>query len=345
MSDTSDVKILTQNTKTVFNTSAAIERVKIHNNSSFFLRVYYGADAPTDPQSGAGWHETIDPGGTPLCEVVGNSAQAFQNRSFIQSTPYLGIITVMPFLPVGSLVQSGGVVAGGAFCYLTAYYPGEWAQEGGEIEAYVQAAKQPRVQIVTGGVEFGTTLNNGGQTDETFTGVTALRVYTLASLNPSNAPNLFSQNANGVGNILIWVYVYGYWATLRTAGPATASIDYSPVIMLMNSTFTITKQANPFGRFFLQASNFGVDRVALTPTNPILVPVGTTVGNLASGDVICLGIQNRSAATPTGIFEINHYCLGVPDTINATPLEAIQGAFGNQLNPNFAWATDNPQTY
>lgn len=343
MSDTTDVKQLTLNTKTVFNTSAAIERVKIHNNSSFFLRVYYGADAPTDPASGAGWHETIDPGGTPLCEVVGNSAQTFANRSYIQSTPYLGVITVMPFLPVGALQASGGVVSGLALCYLTAYYPGEWAQEGGEIEAYVQAAKQARYQDVDGGVN---TSYSDALIDESTAAATYPELINLDNFNAVYAPNLFAANQSiTAGAMPIWVYIYGIWLTLRSKGPQTARLVCSPFLRLSDSTGAVTRRNAPIVTSVeLCASNFGVDRFALAPSKPFAIACGANFNALATGDIMWAGLQSVTVPSGGG-WELSYVIQAGVDKINSSPLFAVAGFLGNQANVAFQPSSFNPQTY
>lgn len=348
MSDTTDVKVLTLNQKTVFNTSAAIERIKLHNNSSFFLRVYYGADAPTDPASGAGWHDTIDPGGTPLLEVVGNSAQTFQNRSYIQSTPYLGVITVMPFLPVGALAAAGGVITGLALCYLTAYYAGEWAQEGGEIEAYVQAAKQGRYQSVDGAVPPTSGILS---IDETYAPANAQQGARIATFNPTVAPNLYAANASVVvGSVPIQCYLYALYITLRARTPAVARASFAPFLRVFDTTGATghgagTNLLNAPYTLTLQAADFGVDRYILAPSKPLLVSVGVTNNTLASGDVLWLG--SSSAWILVGAFELDVVAIIGVDLVNVMPLTALAGF--NQLNvsssPVVAPSTFNPETY
>lgn len=350
MSDTTDVKVLTLNQKTVFNTSAAIERVKIHNNSSFFLRIYYGADAPTDPNSGAGWHETIDPGGTPLCEVVGNSAQAFSNRSYIQSTPYLGVITVMPFLPVGALAGAGGVVTGMALTYLTAYYPGEWAQEGGEIEAYVQAAKQARVQVADGGVFLPVGQTVAARFDETYAPANAAQMAQIMTLSANVMPNVYAANAAAaLGATPVLTYIYGFHVTLRARTPGVARVSFIPQLQIFDST-GVTPRASATAFFTtnaitLQASEYGVDRLVITPAKPLIVPASAIFQSLALNDILWFG--TFGPASLSGAFECEVRLIMGVDSINVVPLTSIQG-FNQYLtssNPVLAPSTFNPETY
>jgi len=340
VSDTSDVKLLTLNTKTVFNTSAAIERVKIHNNSSFFLRVYYGADAPTDPVSGAGWHETIDPGGTPLCEVVGNSAQTFSNRSYVQSTPYQGVITIMPFLPVGATIATGGVLSGASLCYLTAYYPGEWASEGGEIEAFVQAAKQGRYQgVVPGAIaSFGL----GGfqaQTDQTATN--EVQLFQIATLTPTIANNHFL--ANAAGQSLLNVYLFLYHAELENLSPGKSGIAYTLRFRLMDSTVTITRALIDIAPAFnLKSVNFESATRDLQPPLPLVATLIVPQGALQTGDRVVVS-QQRQGGAGIGQYTLIHSIIAAVDYINQSILTEIMPPIGVGLTP--AWQTYNPQTY
>lgn len=340
MSDTSDVKLLTLNTKTVFNTSAAIERVKIHNNSSFFLRVYYGADAPTDPSSGAGWHETIDPGGTPLCEVVGSSAQTFSNRSFVQSTPYLGVITIMPFLPTGAPLGGNGIIGGASLCFLTAYYPGEWAEEGGQIEAFVQAAKQGRYQSILGGVPSG--IGVPVYTDETTANNTVL-TGPMTGLTPAAQPNLFAANAAGAS--VVNMYVWYYHCLMRARTPAVARVNASVQAVITSNAFVV-KVSSGVIPLTLEAVNFGADRILHIAPFPLLIPLVLGQGILASGDLV--GFRYRfdtnAGHTPIGSFELAHTFSFVVDAVNQTPLYALSAP--NVGAGNFPWnAAFNPQTY
>lgn len=342
MSDTTDVKLLTPNTKTVFNTSAAIERVKIHNNSSYFLRVYYGADAPTDPVSGAGWHETIDPGGTPLCEVVGNSAQTFANRSYIQSTPYQGVITVMPFLPVGATLAAGGIVGGAALAYLTAYYPGEWAQEGGEIEAYVQAAKQGRYQSVPGATN--SFVGAPFYTDET-TPTNTVMAGPMFQIDPVGAPNLFAANAAGQSQIVM--YLWAYQCVMRARTPAVARVNAWVQSVITSNAFAV-KGGSGLIPLTLSAVNFGTDRFLFVPAYPMQMRVILAQGALASGDLMGFRYQldTNAGHTPIGSFELAHSFSFYFDIVNQSPDYALGIPNNFIVASAFPWnATYNPQTY
>lgn len=336
MSDTSDVKTLTLNTKTLFNTSAAIERVKIHNNSSFFLRVYFGSDAPISATD-QGWHDTIDPGGTPLIEVVGNSAQTFTNRSYIQSTPYQGVITILPFLPVGALTASGGVIGGAALCYLTAYYPGEWASEGGEIEAFVQAAKQARYQMAgPGGVVTAPTI--------TYDQTTAFGTLTL--VDTIGGPNGALFKANQAGASVINMYLFGWGGTFRNNGPNVAGATLQPAFATTDGTGAVVRTTTAISIPHLARSvNFCTDNWAYLFPNPVIMQMSFLQGVLASGDTIRYRYENLNTDAQ-GVFSGTIWVLYAIDKVNQTPLLAIPLAPQAALLTNQPWnATFNPQTY
>lgn len=333
MSDTSDIKILTINTKTVFKTSAAIERVKIHNNSSFFLRVYFGADAPNDPIPGGGWHDTIDPGGTPLMWIVGASSQAFENRSYVQSTPYQGVITIMPFLPVG-LPSPIGVITGASLAYITGYYPGEWAQEGGEIEAYVQAAKQARYQVIEGGVSRAIATLTNQHANNIFLGP---QIQLLSS----TMPNLFDRNAQGVSAVN--VYVYSCLLNIMNLGSLVGEFDGFLALDVRDSTAAIVRASSEFFRYqFVVMPNSwpAPQQQVIIPMfqgpTPLWVQLSMGQGVLQNGDIITMSHHITSSV---GTWQ-NHINASLAvDTVNQTPLLT----FPFPANP--AYAINNPQTY
>lgn len=342
MSDASDVKLLTVNAKTQFNTSAAIDRVKIHNDSSMYLRVYFGADAPqqaTDP----GWHDTIGPGSSPLVAVVGASASVFSDRTnYVQSTPYLGVITVMPFLPVGAPTPTG-IISGAAFCFIVSYYPNEVAEAGGQVEAFVQAAKQGRYQAV-----IGAALNTGGigfLTDETTTDNTVMT--TMAnSITTSNAPALFA--ANAAGSSPVNSYLMYYSATMRSRSPAVSSCYFVLNLGVTTNTFTV-RTSNSLLVVFLTCAGGGTDRFVWTPTYPVVARTFIGQNVLTSGDFVApiyrnfTGTGGLPSPAVNGQFEIYHHCHFMIDVQNQSPDLAFNtSAISNQ----FPWnATYNPQTY
>lgn len=333
MSDTSDVKLLTLNQKTVFNTSAAIERVKIHNNSSFFLRVYFGADAPVSATD-QGWHDTIDPGGTPLMAIVGASSQVFTNRTYIQSTPYQGVITIMPFLPVGAQLVAGGIISGAALCYLTGYYPDEWAEQGGEIEAFVQAAKQARNQAVIGGVTSVCRLTM----DETIT--EAHNILRNIGGSPL-APNLYT--ANAAGGSFCNVYVYGMTAYMETRSPAHSGVEFDIALVVADSVFGVQRGITSLGqRFMLESINFGTDKIELAFPSPLVISIGITQNQLAQTDALWVE-YNPLIGTLHGSYLLRLSFWAVLDTINQSVDSAISGFGDTLINP--PWALYNPQTY
>lgn len=334
MSDTSDVKVLTVNQKTVFNTSAAIERVKIHNNSSFFLRVYFGADAPASATD-SGWHDTIDPGGTPLMAIVGASSQVFTNRTFVQSTPYQGVITILPFLPVGALMSAGGSITGGALCYLTGYYPGEWAQEGGEIEAFVQAAKQQRSQVVWGGI-----FNSIG----TVTQLTPDGRFgqAVAVLDPTIFPNLFADNANGV--TIINAYIFGYFASFRALAAGTV-IDYFIDIAETNAAENVIRFFQEAIRVNFAAVNGDGKSFSFAPAAPINIPISIPQGQLGANDHIFARFRVGGGGFAAGQYSITNNFTWFIDGVNQTTLMFMPGVNPNSpIFPAYNGNT-NPQTF
>lgn len=337
MSDTTDVKTLTINTPTVFNTSAAIDRVKIHNDSSMYLRVYFGADAPTDPTSGGGWHDTIGPGASPVVFIVGASSSAFANRSYKQSTPFLGVITVMPFLPTGAAVPSG-IIIGASFCYLTAYYEGEPAESGGQVEAFVQAAKQGRYQEVIGGANGWQSaqpaITNQSTADNTNLG--SLGAATLF-LTPANAPALFA--ANAAGQSIVNMYIYGYQATLIARTPAVAVADIFVAGVLSDAGF-VARAVGAVIPMYLTARNFERDRFVFDVQFPLISRLIIPQGQLTSGDLLGFVYHVNSVR---GAFDIAHNYRFEVDVINQSQdrnLSASNVQTNVPFNPVY-----NPQTY
>lgn len=293
MSEASAIKALTLNIKTVFQTTAAIDRVKINNNSSFYLRVYFGADAPTNATD-PGWHDTIDPGDKPLLGVVGASASAFTDRTnYIQSTPYLGTITIMPFLPAGGPLASGGIVSGGAFCHLTGYYPGEYADTGTGDEAYVQAAKQGRYMAPTGAVERYITSVANTDASANFATASGAAFFTLT---PARCPGLFAwaEKVNGTAQdiININVHYYGIVADWGNTAAGAASCVWRIEAVIRNAADTVDKVFETLGlyRFGSAAAVVAGEHLHDQPPHPALITLslfGPGLGGpgLVSGDI------------------------------------------------------------
>lgn len=342
MSQTSPLYNLTPDVKTQITVTAQANRIRVVNDSSLYLRVYFGADAPllaTDP----GWHDTISPGDKPLLWITGGTGQTWWAQSGNpSSTPFTGVITFLPFIPVGALQSSGGVITGAAILYITAFSPDENADRGGQTEAFVQGAKQGRYQSVAGAI-----LNTSGlsaNSDQTTANNTILINGILGGLTPSGVPALFAANAAGVS--VINVYVYWYAATLRSKTPAIAFADYMLRIVLTDNVSTV-KLGSQFLPVTLHAAGMGVDRFIFAPSHPVVVRLTLAQGQLVSGDLLSVQFRNdiNPLSNPSlGVYDIKHTIALSFDAINQTPLLDI--AQPNAAFSVFPWnATYNPQTY
>lgn len=282
MSDTTEIKALTINVPTTFRTSAACDRVKIHNNSSFYLQVYFFADPP----SGAnvpGWHATIDPGDKPLIGIVGAQSNPFADRTYVQSTPYLGTIIILPFLPAGLQLQSGGVVSGGSFCHITAYYPGEFAESTAGDEAYVQAVKQARYQAITGGVERYTASVDQATATGNFALVNGAAFWTMT---PARCPAIFDWFGTH-GFVFLMVHFYGLFASYSPSNAVAVGVNFHVEAVLRDPTDAFDKGVETLG-IYKGGSNAGANPnqtvyIHDQPSHPVIVPI--FIGALASGDI------------------------------------------------------------
>ena len=324
MSDTTDVKALTQNVKTVFKTSAACDRVKIHNNSSMYLRVYFGADAPNDPTVGAGWHTTIDPGDKPVMGIVGAQSNPFSDRSYIQSTTYQGTITVMPFLPANNTQAGGGVVTGGAFCHMTAYYAGELAEDGSADEAYVQAVKQARYADVTGAVER--YIVSIGNTDATANLQTASGGGPIR-ITPASCPGLFAWAARVKGtpadNTAINVYYYGTHADWSNTAAGAASCVWRVEAVIRDPTDAFDIQVETLGlyRFGSAAAIVGGEHLEDKLPHPAIVTLvvaGPGLGGIGIVNNLIFRIRYIRIAT-AGTWEMRFNTDVLFDGVNQNP--------------------------
>lgn len=343
MSEASIIQQLTLNQPLTFSTTTGIDRVKIHNDSSYYLRVYFGLGAPASANAG-GWHDTISPGASPVIAVVG-AARAVTGLDLTNSQnrgSYQGQVIVLPFLPVGAPSPTG-VLTGAALCYLTGFYPDEYAETAGQVEAFIQAAKQGRYEFVPGasnsfvGVPF--------YTDETTADSTVMN-GPMFQITSGGAPNLFAANAAGQSQIVM--YLWAYECVMRCRTPAVARVNAWVQSVVTDSTLTTVKGSSGLIPLTLSAVNFGTDRFLLTPAYPMQMRAIIAQNALVSGDL--MGFRYRTDTNaghiPIGSFELAHTFSFYFDVIN----ESVNYAIGipNSLAAAnaFPWnATYNPQTY
>jgi hypothetical protein len=338
VSDASEVKAIALNTLVRFNTSAAIDRVQIRNNSSMYLRVYFGADPPasaTDP----GWHETIDPGGKPLLGVVGASASSFADRSYDASTPYLGVISILPFLPAGQFLTSGGVLIGGSFCHLTGYYPGEFAEGESGDEVYVQAVKQGRYQAVLGGYVSSVGSTTQASVDKTKVG------QAVAILSSAVYGALLAANATAAS--VVNIYIGGYFAYLRPTGAGQDACVWFMDVALMDAAEVIERASTEFWRGSAGSDNTAATFRVGTVNNPmppggICIPLVIPKNAMAPNDHVL--IRYRTSAT-AGIFQLDHNAYAVVDSQNMSQLMAMPGLHPQDGSPHPFNPQFNPQTW
>lgn len=340
MSQTSPLYNLTPNVKTQITVTAQANRIRVVNDSSLYLRVYFGADAPilaTDP----GWHDTISPGDKPLLWITGGTGQTWWAQSGnASSTPFTGVITFLPFFPVGAILPSG-LISGASILYITAFSPDETADRGGQTEAFVQGSKQGRFQSVLGAM-----VGHLGQpvyTDETTLDSTVLTgpMYSITTL---KAPNLLT--ANAAGQSAVNMYVWDYICTMRARTPAVARLNAWVEGVITSNAFVV-KASSSLIPLVLTANNFGADRFLFLPSFPMLIGFVLAQGALVSGDLV--GFRYRFDASaghaPLGSFELAHVFSFSVDVINQSPLYALSTPNAAAAT-GFPWnATYNPQTY
>lgn len=345
MSDTSIVQPLTLGAVLSFNTSPNITRVKVHNDSSYYLRVYFGLGPPSRADSG-GWHATVGPGSSTVLPVVGaaTTRESLDLTNSQAAATYPGQVNVLPFLPVGATNPISGVVTGAAYCYITSYYANEAPEPGGQVEAFVQAAKQGRYQEVHGGQTGQTGLQLVPLTQASTTDTLTVKLLNFTS---STAPNLYT--ANAAGSSFVYVYVYWLWFKLRNLGPNVAGCHANFRLYLTNSSDTIpavNAQNIPLD-VFLTAPNFGTDQLVYAPANPLVIGFSVAQNALPSVAHVWLGLFSfvSSGSSPhpnVGQWEMVTAAHGLVDTVNQS---ALYDKPTQTLNNPPAWSTSNPQTY
>jgi hypothetical protein len=339
MSQTSPIMTLTLNTALHFTVSVQCDRVRIVNDSSVYLLVYFGREPPsaTDPTS-TGWNETISPGARPVITVTGAPGQDWwRDHSYAIDGPFDGNIWVLPFLPSNQFQPSGGTLFGASYCYVTSFLQGEPAADEGQVEAFVQAVKQSRMQAVLGSI-----LPVALVTDETF-GAANKRVGLLTSVTSANMPNHFAANAEGAS--LMNVYIWFYLLTMIPTNVDTASTDITLFAGLYNSTgVTLKSTGTSLGTWSLRATgNFSIsplhhDRTGWSLANPMISRISIPQGTLVSGDTIQIF---ASSANVSGAFTLRHNIGFLVDAVNQSKDEALS----SQNTSNQAWSAFNPQAF
>jgi len=334
MSQTSQLYTLAPNVPNRITVTGQANRVRVVNDSSLYCRIYFGADAPrlaTDP----GWHDTISPGDKPLLWITGGTGQSWWAQTGnAASTPFTGVIVILPFFPVGTTVPSGGVVTGASILYVTAFSPDENADRGGQTEAFVQAAKQGRVQAIEGGVfrSIATLLNT--HANNVFLG-------TQVQLLSATMPNLFDRNAQAVSSVN--AYVYSCMLNVMNYGPLMGTFDGFLALDIRDSTLAVVRVSVEFFRYqFIVAPDTwpAAQQQIVIPlfqgNTPLFVQLGLAQNQLVNGDVV---VMSHHITTNTGTWQNHINASFMIDTVNQTPLLT----FPFPSNP--AWATNNPQTY
>lgn len=294
MSDASIIQSLTIDTIAAFATPTGVDRVKVHNDSGFYLRVYFGLGAPSSANA-TGWHATVSPGASPVLPVVGAAygPVGLDYNNARQAGTYQGQVIILPFLPAGGQLSSGGVVSGGAFCYLTSFYPGEYAEPGGQVDAFVQAAKQGRYQEVTGAVER--YITSVAQTDASANMPTASGA-SYFTLTPARCPGLFAWAAKVKGTAgdvtNINVHYYGMHADWGNTAAGAASAVWRIEGVIRDAADTLDKAVETLGvyRAGSAAAPVASEHISDQPSHPAMVSLsvfgpGAGGPGLASGDI------------------------------------------------------------
>jgi hypothetical protein len=342
MSQTTPIQAMTLNTATRFRVSVQSDRVRVANDSSNYLLVYFGAQPPslTSPLS-SGWHETVGPGDHPLIYVPGAPGQDWWiNHDYGISGPFEGSVWIMPFSPAGVTLPGGGVLTGASFCYVTSYAPNEPASGGNQTEAFVQGAKQGRYQGVEGGClgVIGTTSN--GTADKTRIGVPP------AILTPANAPNLFAANA-AVAFSVINIYIYHYFAYV-SPGAGLSGKTWSLEVAVTNAAETVDRDSLEFGRYAFNADSTVAANINQSSVveesmpHPLAVALQIPQNTLVSGDLVVIRIRNTATV---GTYNLFHNVGALVDLVNMNPLTAVPTVlYPIGFVPSYN-ATYNPQTY
>lgn len=335
MSEASIIQQLTLNQTTTFTTPTGIDRVKIHNDSSYYLRVYFGLGAPGTANAG-GWHDTISPGASPVIAVVGaaKARQGLDLTNSLNTGTYQGQIVVLPFLPVG-VPTPNGVLTGASLCYVTGYYPEEYAETAGQVEAFIQAAKQARYQSVLGASARQVATIDQGTANGAHIGA-GIR------LQAATMPNLFTSNA-GHASSSVNAYVYGV-SVFPMASPngLAGAFDGFLSLDIQDATFSVVRVTAEIFRYAFVVQQFPFSGPAypsvinMPGVAPYFVQLGLGQNQLVDGDVVTL---SHHITTQSGNYRAHVNAYFAIDTVNQTPLFA----FPFPANPT--WRIDNPQTY
>lgn len=337
MSEASIVQSLVLGQMTAFSTPTGIDRVKVHNDSSFYLRVYFGLGAPSGANSG-GWHATVSPGARPVLQVVGAASGSigldFTNSQTTGS--YQGQVVVLPFSPAGAILTSGGVLTGGSLCYLTSFYPGEYAEPGGQVDAFVQGAKQGRYQGTQGGVVPYIGAVDQGSPDGTMIGVASL-------LTSTRTPYLFA--ANKAGASLIHCYMYGHFCSWSPVAGAVSALNFHLDVALMDSTLTVVRASAEIARYKAGVIGANItpacEYINDQPCRPRRSQLSIAQGVLQENDNVVVRFRNDGQV---GNWASTHNIDMLIDMVNQTPLYEMPHLPSPVQTAPYN-AVTNPQTY
>ena len=340
MSDASLIQTLTLNQPSYFTTPTGIDRVKVHNDSGYYLRVYFGLGAPSSA-TGSGWHGTVSPGASPVLPVVGasTSTEGLDLTNSRTTGVYQGQVIILPFLPAGAQLSSGGVITGSSLCFLTSYYPGEYAEPGGQIDAYVQGAKQQRVQSVGGGILRYMCDTTQANPNPVMSLTVAGSVFWTFS--PVDQPNLFA--ANTAGPSWVFTYIYGFHCDFDVTSAGGSVYIFHLQLQITSAGGGVVRNQRGFGVYRVGSpTNAQHEHLDHCPSRPLVVGLALNQNTLAVNDelrvlLVSDGTANNWALRANLDFSV--------DIVNQYPLfeipsEAFGGAGNAVYNPAY-----NPQTW
>lgn len=148
MSQSFPAKAIVAGTAVKFTVNKNAVNVKILNDSTLWLAVYFGSDPPPGngtTDAGAGWHAQVRPGGEPALGVVGAFNQDFRNILSYQGTGFTGDVWIYPYSP--QMLASAGTVSQAQAVAVIAYDANEPVPQGGGggMPRAVDLSSQPRV--------------------------------------------------------------------------------------------------------------------------------------------------------------------------------------------------------